>query len=169
MLKALKNQLLELANDSSDSFVMEIEKQIGTDKSPHFISELRDFILVIPEMIAQIRDWSDDPNMPSNLKHVHEYMLTYLYNPVDFLNYKTYGLMGYLDDAYLVGRVYEETMNETKYIAIHYLNNQKDLSKKLHSWLEKTREILPEETRKIDQMVHELLLGNLGAFHGIIE
>jgi uncharacterized membrane protein YkvA (DUF1232 family) len=164
MLNALKHQLLELAKDSSGSFAMEIEKRVGTDKAPRFISEMRNFILVAPEMIAQIRAWSDDPNIPSKLKNLHGFLLTYLYHPKDFLNYETYGLLGYLDDTYFAGRIYEETMNGTNYSARRYLPNQQDLGKYIHSWLEQTREIIPKETSEIDKMMDELLQGKFSAF-----
>ena len=168
MLKALKNQLLEMAKDPSGLFATEIEKRIGTEKSAHFVVELRNFILVAPEMIAQIRDWSADPNMSSKLKNIHGFLLTYLYHPEDFFSDETHGLLGYLDDAYFVGRVYEETMKATDYTVRRYLPNQKNLGAQIHSWIEQTREILPEETRKIDQMMDELLQGNMSAFNKIM-
>jgi len=164
MLKALKIQLIEMAKDSSGSFAMEIEKRIGTVNSPQYISELRNFILVVPDMIAQIRAWSDDPIMPSELRNIHGFLLTYLFHPDDFLNCETHGLLGYLDDTYFVGIVYEATKNESDYTSRHYLPNHEDLSGQIHCWLEKAREIMPEETTKIDQMMDDLRQGNMGSF-----
>ena len=54
----------------------------------------------MPDMIAQVKSWSNDFRIPSKEKKLHGFMLTYLYHPVDFLPESGKGLMGYLDDAY---------------------------------------------------------------------
>lgn len=40
---------------------------------------------MMPEMIAQIRSWLDEPAMPIQHKHLHVFLLFYLYHPTDLL------------------------------------------------------------------------------------
>jgi uncharacterized membrane protein YkvA (DUF1232 family) len=168
MLKALKKRLKTMSEDSDDTFYAEIEKRVGADRARETVDLLRNFVLVMPEMLAQVRAWLNNPNLDSNLKNLQGFCLTYLYHPEDLLKDKAYGLFGYLDDAYMVGLTYETTMNKIDYDVKKYLPNQADITKQIPLWIKTTREVLPKETENIDKSIEGLLNGNMNLFEKIM-
>ena len=88
--------------------------------------------------------------------------MTYLYHPIDFLPDEVQGLFGYLDDAYFVGVIYQQFSN---------YQGQGDVMRadrhieSVSDRLEMVRQVLPKETKKIDQMIEELRRGEKGSFH----
>ena len=168
MLKALKNRLKTMSEDSDDTFYAEIEKRVGADRARETVDLLRNFILVMPEMLAQVRAWLNNPNLDSNLKNLQGFCLAYLYHPEDLLKDEAYGLFGYLDDAYMVGLTYENTMNTIDYDVKKYLSNQADITKQIPLWIKTTREVLPKETENIDRSIEGLLNGNMNLFEKIM-
>ena len=110
MLRALKQQLIQLSEDQKDPFAAILKKKVGARQAKALAGPLKNFILVLPEMIAQVRVWSDAQNLSEQIHNLNGNLLTYLYHPADFLHDEGYGLFGYLDDAYLVGSVYCATL-----------------------------------------------------------
>ena len=164
MLQALKSQLRALAADPHDSFTAHIRKRVGTVEAVHYTKPLRSLILVMPELIAQIRAWMEEPAIVPQLKRLHGFLLSYLYHPTDFLP-ESDGLFGYLDDAYLVGRVYARTMQQLDHRTRRTLPNLADLSGQVASWLDLARRLLPTETQRIDHLLDEIVGGRPEAFH----
>lgn len=164
MLQALKSQLRALAADPQDSFASHIRKRIGAAEAVHYTKPLRSLILVMPELIAQIRTWMEMPAIPPRLKRLHGFLLSYLYHPADFLP-ESDGLFGYLDDAYLVGRVYARTMQQLDHRTRCSLPNLGDLSGQVGPWLDLARRLLPDETQRIDHLLEEIVAGRSEAFH----
>ena len=117
----------------------------------------------------QIRAWLDVPDMPSEIKRLHGFVLTYLYNPDDYLPENHQGLFGYLDDAYVVATVYHRTLSEIDWRERHPLRSAEDLPAQVPEWLENVRLVLPEETIKIDRMFDELTEGHLFLFQHLME
>ena len=168
MLQALKNQLRTLAEDPRDPFAANIRKRVGTVEAVHYTKPLRSLILVMPELIAQIRAWMEQPALPPRLKHLHGFLLSYLYHPTDFLPEDSVGLFGYLDDAYLVGSVYARTMQQLDHRTRRTLPNLADLSGQVAKWLELARQLLPSETQRIDHLLEEIIAGRSEAFHHLM-
>jgi len=168
MLNALKKRLKTMSEDSGDTFYAEIEKRVGADRARETVDLLRNFVLVTPDMLAQVRAWLDNPNIDSNSKSLQGFCLTYLYHPEDLINYEAYGLFGYLDDAYMVGLTYENTMKKTDYDSQRYLPNQADIAKQIPLWIKTTKEVLPKETGVIDSTIEGLLNGDMNLFEKIM-
>ena len=156
MLGAFKNKLKLLARDPQDPFTDRIRKLVGSREAVFYEDPLRRMILAIPEMITQIRTWTDVAGPPSPLRRLHEFALAYLYNPTDFLPEKNHGLFGYVDDAYLVACVYDRTTHETEWAGIKPYTESPVLDRDVPTWLEITRRLLPKVTSKIDDMLDKL-------------
>ena len=168
MLQALKNQLKTLAEDPRDPFAANIRKRVGTVEAVHYTKPLRSLILVMPELIAQIRAWMEQPALPPRLKRLHGFLLSYLYHPTDFLPEDSVGLFGYLDDAYLVGSVYTRTMQQLDHRTRRTLPNLADLSGQMATWLDLARRFLPTETQQIDHLLDEIVAGRSEAFRHLM-
>ena len=168
MLQALKSQLKTLAADPHDPFAEKIRKRVGTVEAVHYTKPLRSLILVMPELIAQIRAWMEQPALPPRLKRLHGFLLNYLYHPADFLPEDSAGLFGYLDDAYLVGRVYARTMQHLDHRTRRTLPNLEDLSGQLAQWLELAQQLLPAETQRIEHLLDEIVEGRTEAFRQLM-
>ncbi len=153
MLNTLKNRLCQLAIENEAGFAEEVKKRMGRKRIGTHVGDSLNLILLMPHLITRIRDFSDDAVTPAELKHLNGFLLTYLYQPVDFLPDDSHALIGYLDDAYFVGVVYQHLLN---------YQNQEDIRRGGHpvenisDSLEKVRQVLPRETKLIDQMVEEL-------------
>jgi uncharacterized membrane protein YkvA (DUF1232 family) len=153
MLKAFNHQLQAMSKDPQDSFTATIRKRVGVREALRFEGPLRKMILAMPAMIAQIRAWSDEAGQPLAIKKLHSFSLAYLYNPTDFLPEKTNGLFGYLDDAYLVASVFQKTIEEIPHAGLQLLEEDSLLKRKVPDWLDLTRNLIPEESSRIDQML----------------
>lgn len=153
MLKALSRQLHLLAKDSQDSFSANIRKRVGARDAVQFTEPLRRMILAMPNMISQIHSWSLESGQPWKIRKLHSFALAYLYNPTDFLPEKSFGLFGYLDDAYLVASVFQRTMEEIPDAGLRPLAENGLLWKNIPEWLEATRRLIPDEAAQIEGML----------------
>lgn len=167
MLRALKKQPNQLAEDSHGQFIAKIEARMGGRSTPEDMAALKNFVLLLPDMIAQIRLWAEDQKVPAEVKGLHGFVLTYLYHPLDLIPEEPYGLFGYLDDAYLVGDVYHRTMMYVK-SDFQARDAQGSFSANIGRWLHLTRKVLPKETTIIDGLLNELVKGNASAFHNLV-
>ena len=168
MLQALKSQLKALAADPHDPFTTKVRRRVGARNGVAYVGPLRNFVLIMPELIAQIRAWLDVPGMPPQLKHVHGFLLTYLYEPADFLPEAGAGLFGYLDDAYLVGTVYVRTLSQIDHRHRRALPNLDGFAEQLPRWLDLARQLLPVETKKIDELLDEIVAGRTTGFNKLM-
>ena len=161
MLKALKNQLVLLAAQEQERFVAEVERRCHPPDAADTAAALRELIVAMPDLIAQIRAWAGDPRVPRHEKQLQGFLLTYLYHPTDFLPESNWGLFGYLDDAYLVGRIYVDTLR-TMSDSPSSLPSVEEFGAAVPTWLESARQVIPAEAAKIDLLLNELRAGNVG-------
>jgi len=168
MLRALKSQLTQLAEDPLDPFSEQIRRRIGPREAVRYTKALRSFVLVMPELIAQIRAWLEGPAISPAMKRLHGFLLTYLYHPADFLPEGSTGLFGYLDDAYLVGSAYLRTMEQMDHAERRALPNLDDLCPQVSEWLEQIRQLLPKETERMERMLDEILQGKTKEFRELL-
>jgi uncharacterized membrane protein YkvA (DUF1232 family) len=157
MLVSLKNHLKTLSKDSQSKFRAQIAERAGRSHVRRLAGPLQNFALVLPEMLAQVQVWSNDPRLPSEFRRMHGYVLTYLYHPEDLVNEEKHGLFGYLDDAYLAGVVYRLTWLKMSVLNSVLLPTSGSLAEQLDGWLDAAREVLPEETRRLNAVVIQLL------------
>ena len=85
MLNAFKQQLKEVAKNRNEEFLGHIRTRVSSEKVDATAEALRNLIVVMPDMIAQVQARSNDTRIPSKEKKLLGFMLTYLYHPVDFL------------------------------------------------------------------------------------
>ncbi len=163
MLKAVKAQLSLLAIERGGDFADQVRKRYGRSNVQWAISKATGLVLIMPDLIARIRDLSTDRSLSPELRRLNQYVLVYLYHPYDFVSEEKPGLMGYLDDAYLVGSVYSRIRKHTRTPL-----NTEDLARDLDASLEVARIILPKETRKIDHLVEELSRGKQDVFEKLM-
>lgn len=168
MPETLKQQLIQLVLKDKGAFAQEIRARFPRRGSRVAAAQLRNFILVMPEMIAQIRAWVNNPSMSSPLKRLHGFVLSYLYIPVDFLPDDQDHLFGYLDDAYLVGRVFGEIAAELGPVAHPSLPSARDLVQQLPKWLRLAKRVIPEEAAKVDRLVKESTEGRREFFEAVM-
>jgi len=164
MLKALKAQLTRLAEEDYESFARKVWVCSNGEDDGALAASLRNFILVTPEMIAQVRAWADDRSVPAEVKRLHGFLLSYLYHPADFLPDEPYGLFGYLDDAYLVGRVYQLTYRHLAAGGQRPAAGAAGVGPQADAWVEETRRVLPDITGRIDIMLEQLSAGEQTLF-----
>ncbi len=156
MLNALEAQLKQLALDSKDPFATTIRRLVGLPEAPRYAKPLRRFVLAMPTMIREIQAWSGQTEQPPSLRRLQLYALNYLYSPTDFLPDGNLGLFSYLDDVYLLASVMQRTLNESEAIGKRLSIRDKSVRKELPNWLNMTRQLLPTETMKIDQLMDEI-------------
>lgn len=156
MLKAVKNHLSLLAIEQGDRFASEVRSRYGGTNTQWAVSKALNLILTMPDLIARIRDLSGDRSLSPELRRLNQFVLIYLYHPYDFVAEDRPGLLGYLDDAYLVGSVFSRLRGRSGITRA----NAEDLARDLEASLEVTRGLLPKETRKIDRLIEELARGN---------
>ena len=159
MLKALKEQLKLLAEDKNKVFHKSLKERVGKRATQQIESEIKNFILLMPDWIEQIHSHWNRQSVGS-IKKISGYLLTYLYHPHDFLSDTEYGLLGYLDDAYYVACIYEIVLKNLYSAGEPLKPFEEELMEKLPQLKSIVHKILPQETQQIDAMIEELLSPN---------
>lgn len=158
MLRAFKNQLKLMAMDPADSFAELIRRRVGAQEATRYEQPLRNMILVMPDMLMQIRAWMAEPGMSDELRRLQGFVLTYLYHPKDFLPEDHNGLFGYLDDAFLASLTFQRTLTERRGLG-YDSSLERGLAEQLPAWLKHVREVIPREAEQVERMLDELLIG----------
>ncbi len=151
MLKAFKKQLIAQALDPKDSFSEEIRQSVGPRESVRYQKELREMIIAMPDLVAQLTAWSRKSESPARLRRLHRFAVAYLLNPTDFMPERKLGFIGYLDDAYLITRVFDLALQESEWVP-----SIGDYEKNTGVWITMTRELFPEMTLHMDRIIHQL-------------
>ena len=165
MLKAMKSQLSLLAIENGEAFATHIRRRVKAKQAQGAVSKSLNLIMIMPDLIAQIRDASEDRKLSPEVRRLNQFLLVYFYHPVDFLPDDTGGLFGYLDDSYFVGRVYQKIRSITGKQASA---SAKELTLDLTAGLEAVRGVIPKEARKIDSLIEELMRGKRGMFEELL-
>ena len=167
MLRAFKSQLKQMSLDSTDPFTILLHRRVGASHVARHEQPLRNMILVMPEMLTQIRAWMDEPGMSAELRRLQGFVLTYLYHPKDILPEDHNGLFGYLDDAFLVSLAFQRTLTERRGLG-YDSSIEREMAAQLPDWLEHVREVIPREARQVEHMLEELLLGKNRLFEDVM-
>ncbi|MGA1824040.1 MAG: hypothetical protein ACMUIP_05185 [bacterium] len=168
MLQEFEFRLIFLAEEKKDFLIQRIQERIPSEEVSTIDNSLKKFVLAMPDMIIQIRRWMKDQAFPSHIKKLSSFLHTYIYHSSDFIPAERLGLFGYLDDAYLTGRIFIQAMNFIDHNALHFLPNMKNLATDIPKWVQTTRRILPKETVKIDQMLKEFFESRTNSFDRLI-
>ena len=156
MLHAFRAQLKQLAQDPHDPFLSTVRKIVGPRAAAHYAAPLRKMILALPEMIEGLRRSTDQHSLDPSVRRLQNFALTYLYSPTDYLPEKSFGLFGYLDDAYLVANVYERTLNEMSARGLKINSAYKIKGEDVRRWIDMARHLLPNEMISIEQSLHDV-------------
>jgi len=155
MLKALGEHLKFLAEDPGNNFASAIRRRAGPREAARYGQPLRRMVLAMPRMITQLREWGERPGLPARSRRMQGFALAYLYDPIDFLSASGPGLFRYLDDAYLIARIFESALEDRDFSR----GASKDLTAAVPGWVELARRLLPAETAKIDALLDEVAAG----------
>jgi hypothetical protein len=161
MLRALGEQLKLLAADPRNHYASTIRRLTGPREAVRYGQPLRQMILALPPMIAQLRNWSDESGLPVRVRRMQVFALSYLYNPTDFLPADGSGFFRFLDDAYLIARIYQRTLADKDASGLKNRSNDASLEKQIPGWLDLAKCLLPREMSKIDELLDEVAQGKL--------
>jgi uncharacterized membrane protein YkvA (DUF1232 family) len=167
-IKNFKVLLLNLAERSDETFAAEIRRRMRVGKRSKAVQRLKDFILVIPDMISQLRIGFDVAKDNPALRRLHGFMMTYLYHPLDFVPDDDKGLFGYLDDAYFIGNIYHRMMLHLEAQKQQALSGANAFEQRIRPWLRLTRKVLPQEAARIDRMLDDLSQAECDSFYAMM-
>ncbi len=162
MLRALGERLRALALDPRNHFSSAIRRLMGPREAVRYGQPLRRMILAMPAMITQLRRWSDGSGRPPRVLRMQRFALAYLYDPIDFFRASSSGLFRYLDDAYLLARIYHLTLRERDASGRKNHGDDPAISKAVPEWIDLARRLLPRETSRIDELLDEAARGDAG-------
>lgn len=164
MLRALKEQLNVLALDEDNKFHETLRRRVGKRATELFENRTKQLILLLPGVVERIHYYyghlkKDD----SKTKKLGGYLLTYLYHPKDLIG-EEWGLFGYLDDAYFAAVVFEKIIKEVAKEDQLLVESNNEFNESLRHLKVTVRSVIPKEAQKIDQMVEEIIKGEMESF-----
>ena len=159
MHRKLREHLKLLATDTKDPYAVIIRRLAGPKDAACLEDSLRRMILAMPYMLAQLESWTDESGLSSRHRFMRGFALAYLNNPENLLPARTLGLFGYMDEAYLLARVYDLTMREPDWSGQKHHVEDEELARNVPEWLELARRLLPKETARIDKLLEDVSRG----------
>lgn len=169
MLKAFRNQLQQLALRSPEDTIARVAARVGPAKAKALAPKATALVLFVPTALDKIRGWYDQADVPEDLRRLHGVTLTYLYHPADLLPEESHGFFGYLDDAYLVGSVYEITLRRLIEKGSPVDASYIDEAPLLETQLDAVRQIVPEAAARLDALLRDYLAGDARAFRRLMD
>ena len=168
MPQQLQARLNSMAEDPSDPFTGSIRALVGPRDAVKYERPMRELILALPAMTARIHDWIGGTRSRSGIARLHGFAMAYLYSPDDLLPEARMGMFGYLDDAYLVARVYHRTLLEADCFGSGPLPAGAPQPGNVHDWIRIARQLLPVETAALDKMLKEVFIRRTGNYAGLL-
>ncbi len=168
MLNAFRQQLKQLSLESRDPYTSIVRRLVGPRAAVEYEKPLRQMILALPDMAHQVHQWTDAPALPAPLRPLNTFVLRYLFHPDDFLSEKNLGLFGYLDDAYIVASVYERILSQSRANGGRLTVGDPALAKNIPQWTALVRALLPNETKKMDQLLDEVKYHKENGYSAVI-
>lgn len=159
MLKAMKEQLQTLAQTDKGDFHVNLRRRVGKKATDILEDKLREIIVLMPDLVTRIYFYWNRSRKPSEVRKLGGYLLTYLYTPKDFLSSEEWGLFGYLDDAYLVAKVYTNVIDDVRQDK-GKVSAKDESFYQLAKYLKRyVRGVIPKETQQIDDMIGQIQEG----------
>jgi uncharacterized membrane protein YkvA (DUF1232 family) len=164
MLSALDHQLRTLAQDSYNQFREEVSERENGKPTEEQLSALKEFIFLLPATLKQLSLYWNRKDTPPDAKRVSGFIITYIYEPNDFLPQARHGLFGYLDDAYLVVQAYLKIQDQ--FLRDWHRKSQEELAliERARQLIVAPQLIIPDVTVKIDRLVDSLMKGDTAEF-----
>lgn len=168
MHQQLQTRLNILAGDPSDPFRGTIRALVGPREAVLYERPMRELILAMPALTAQIRAWVSGGRFQPGITRLHGFTIAYLYSPEDLLPETTLGLFGYIDDAYLAARVYHRTRLEADSLAAGSLPADAPQPASVDNWIRLAKQLLPRETAALDKMLEEVFMTRGGNYSALL-
>ncbi len=160
MLKAMKEQLLTLAKDEDGRFHLMLRRKVGKRATVMLEERVKKIITLMPDFVNRIYHHWNRSEAHSSTKQLGGYLLTYLYEPEDFISNTEWGLFGYVDDAYFVAKIYTIVIDEEMVCHGKVAGIDSGFYEDAKYLMRYVRGVIPEETKKIDEVIIGLLQGD---------
>lgn len=169
MLKALANHLRHLADTADDHFRKSVAERMKGKITEEQIGALKEFIFLLPPTLRQLSSYWNDKNTPHKAKRLSGLIISYIYQPDDFLPESGNGLLAYLDDAYVAVssflRIQELYLRDWQ----DKSEEEIDLEKRARELVVAPRIVIPDEVARIDSMIDSFMAGKIGSFEEFVE
>lgn len=169
MLKALANQLRHLADTTDDLFRESVAKKMDGKATEEQIRALKEFIFLLPMTLKQLNGYWNDKRTPLKAKRLSGLIISYIYQPDDFLPENGNGFFAYLDDAYVAVSSFLRVQDL-------YLRNWQDktaeeidLEKRAKELIVAPKIVISNEVEKIDSMLDSFMSGEIESFEEFLE
>lgn len=162
MLTSFKERLKQMAADPKDPFNDIVRRRLDKARAPAASVKLRNLTLLLPDMLGRIHAWGGEARVPVELRRLTGDLLTYMYHGRDFIH-DNQGLFGYVDDAYVVARVYEgflEVLGPARGVSPSL--------KEVREMLCAAQDVLPGECAAMDDMIAEMRAGDRARFEALL-
>jgi uncharacterized membrane protein YkvA (DUF1232 family) len=169
MLKAMQEQLKGLAQDKDGQFHLILRERVGKRATEILETRLKRIIVLMPDLITQLYVYWAKENASSTTKRLASYLLTYLYAPKDYLSESDFGLFGYLDDAYFVAKMYTTVIQDIQVSGGKVRALDLKLFEEVLSLKKDIRIVILKESKQIDQLIEDLLIGKQESYTSLIE
>ena len=168
MLKAMKEQLKQLSLDKDGQFHLILRERVGKRATEILETRLKRIVVLMPDLISQLYGYWEKENTSSTTKRLSSYLLTYLYAPKDYLSEEDWGLFGYLDDAYFVAKMYTTVIEDIQVSGGKLRTSELRLFEEVMSLKKDIRIVILKETKQIDQLIDDLLIGNQESYESLV-
>ncbi len=160
MLNALELQLRNLARDSYKQFTDEVSGRVKGKPTDEQLAALKEFIFLLPATLRQLSKYWNRKDTPPDAKRVSGFLMTYVYEPNDFLSETRHGLFGFLDDSYLVMQAYLKIQDRFLRDWHQKSFEELELIKRAEKLIVAPQMLIPAITSRIDKIVDALMAGD---------
>lgn len=168
MIRSFKKQLNQIADRDRGGFASALRSRSATALRDEEVAALRSLVMTMPELLDYSWNLAVSPATPSGVKALTSFAMTYLYHPRDLLPENELGLLGYLDDAYVVASAVQRSAGHSQSTPRRWSLDMDEILQQAPRWLEIARKALPKETRKLDQMLDDLENGKTELFEALL-
>lgn len=165
MIKAIEERLKRLGEDDNSDFHNQIRQRVGKRATRLMEERLKNIIYLMPKLLSRALSHCDHRGIPPELKRSIGFVLTYLYHPRDFLPEDNRKLFGYLDDAYCIGLVYEKVLRILQKTGVELSACDEGFMREFGLTKRNMKAVIPDETKKISEMITGILKGNNESFY----
>lgn len=169
MLKALADQLRNLADTSSEQFEEAIKERLDGKATEEQISRLKEFIFLLPPVLKQLSGYWNEKSTPTKAKELSGLIISYIYQPNDFLPEGNNGLFGYLDDAYVVVSAFLRIQDLYLRDWQDKTDEERELARRARDLVVVPRIVIPDEVARIDKMIDSFMSGETAGFQEFLQ
>lgn len=169
MLQAFENRLKSIAAEDRGDFHEKIRERAGKKATATLEKRLKNLILMTPKLLLKSFRHSVRTEVPSSIKNLTGFALTYFYHPKDFIPENNQHLFGYLDDAYYVGLLYERILKSLVRARLTVSDFDRTFLKQFGLAKRSVRLVIPDESGRIEQMINRIQAGEETALANAFE